>query len=235
MNAEDLIMMTNERASDAITTVEYTGQPAKRPRLDDGEIFDHRGYRFRVTFPRDDTYRSAPWDEYDGNGIISDWRPKDSKRPGERILTSDRSSCRFYDWQATIERAKREQWGPRHCAICGEESGGVGSEAYGTIHATPGIRDHEYKHEPAGKTAARAVQRDFDRWAAWCRDEWEYVGVVVQLVDEDDEDDESQPAVSLWDIESDSREYLTETAYEHADEIIRLLEVDQPDIVPSEN
>jgi hypothetical protein len=117
------------------------------------ENFTLHGYDFIATCEPDD-YSSEPWNEYDGNGIISEWRPKDSKRPGERILHQDRRSCLFYDWAGTMEKAKREGWGCAH------------------------------EHATAGERRACAVQADFDRWRRYCDGQWSYVFVVVRLADD---------------------------------------------------
>lgn len=70
----------------------------------------HKGFTFRVILERDDDH-PLPWEWGDGHGIVSDWRPIESKRPGERILSRDREYARFYDWQATMKIATRDQWG----------------------------------------------------------------------------------------------------------------------------
>jgi hypothetical protein len=102
----------------------------------------------------------APWEENDGHGPVSDWRRLDSKRPGERVLCTDRSSARFYDFEEAVKIARADGWD---------------AEPYKT--GTPGER------------AVRAVEDDFKVLKAWCNDEWSYCGVVLsqrQIVDEDD-------------------------------------------------
>lgn len=61
-----------------------------------------------------------------------------------------------------------------------------------------------------GQKAARAVERDFERLRRWCNDQWNYVGVVVTVSREKVE----LGSASLWGIESDAGDYLTETALE---------------------
>lgn len=69
-----------------------------------------------------------------------------------------------------------------------------------------------------GERAARAVAADFDRLRRWCADAWCYVGVVLSvswrgiLLEEH--------AASLWGIESDCGDYLTDVANELADEAL---------------
>jgi hypothetical protein len=92
-----------------------------------------------------------PWDDGDGNGIVSEWTTR-AKRPGERILSTDRNSHRFYDFAATVQRAKDDQWD---------------SPPYNT--GTKGDR------------AVRAVERDFKSMAAWCNNKWHYGYVTVTV------------------------------------------------------
>ena len=72
---------------------------------------EFEGFALRVEVERDQEYHSAPWDEYDGNGIISEWTHRD-KAPGERVLVSDRygGAKRYYDIEGTMKRALEEGW-----------------------------------------------------------------------------------------------------------------------------
>jgi len=107
-----------------------------------------------------------------------------SKRPGERVLCEDGRSKRFYDVAETMKIAKRDGWD---------------AAPYG---GTPGER------------AARAVDRDFEYLRGWCNGDWEYVGVVVTLLD--DEGEPTGETDSLWGIESSDAEYIQSTAQELA-------------------
>lgn len=112
------------------------------------------------------------------------------KAPGERVLVSDRQSKRYYDFQGTIPIALRDQWG---APIEGE---------------TP------------DQQAARAVEADFQFLKDWCEDRWRYVGVVVDLLDEDGHTT-GYSSSGLWGVEDNSgREYLIEVAREQADELL---------------
>lgn len=51
----------------------------------------------------------APWDNSDCHGPVSKWERR-SKRPGERILNSDRRAYRFYDFQQAVKDAVKV-WG----------------------------------------------------------------------------------------------------------------------------
>lgn len=91
-----------------------------------------------------------PWEEHDGHGIVSEWTTRD-KMPGERILCSDRYSRRYYDVQASTEKARKDGWD---------------APPYGGT---------------AGQKAARAVERDFEHLRQWCTDQWHWVGVVLSV------------------------------------------------------
>ncbi len=111
----------------------------------------------RVTVERDDCH-GAPWKENDGHGPVSEWTTRD-KRPGERVLSMDRHSKRFYDFAAAVEIAKRDRW-----------------------DAPP------YKTGTKGEQAVRAVESDFQFLKSWCADEWFYAVVSVSLLDVDGEE-----------------------------------------------
>lgn len=149
----------------------------------DGDTFEREGHTFRVNHPYDDS-GDTPWERADGHGPVSEWTSRD-KRPGERLLCSDRGSRRYYDWQEACKLARRDGWDA----------------------------------EPIGapNRIERAVQADFDFLHAWCNDEWQYVGVVVEMLGADGAVVAEQ---SLWGIESNAYDYLRDTAHELADEIL---------------
>jgi len=66
--------------------------------------------------------------------------------------------------------------------------------------------------------AALAAEADFQRLKAYCDDKWWYVGVVVELLD-DDGDSMGLEKESLWGVESDG-EYWRDVATELARELI---------------
>jgi hypothetical protein len=116
-----------------------------------------------ITLDHDD-YMRPPWEEYDGSGPVSDWRPRDTKRPGEMILPSDRSSHRFYDFEEATKIAKRDGWG-------------LG------IHEFMGLMC-KLRRVPTRKQVAReAVRRDYERLRGWCNDDWSWVVVTVTDVE----------------------------------------------------
>ncbi|MBD8679258.1 hypothetical protein [Sphingomonas sp. CFBP 13720] len=144
----------------------------------------------------DDT--TPPWERQDGNGPVSDWRRRDwagryEKAPGELMLHEDRNrDARFYDFAEACRMARRDGWG-----VAG------------------GKRDGE----TARQCAARAAMADFERLRAWCRDDWQYVGVVVTVSCNGIKLTDSY-LHALWGIESDAGDYLTETANEFIDDAI---------------
>lgn len=112
------------------------------------------GMKFRVDFCYDEDM-GEPWKEHDGHGIVSEWTTR-SKAPGERVLCKDRDSRRYYDVQATMEKAEKEGWG---------------------------IENPEGKTK--GQILAEAVDRDFKYLKGWCNDEWHWTTVRVRLLDVD--------------------------------------------------
>ena len=134
----------------------------------------------------------APWDRSEGHGPVSDWTSR-TKRPGEVVLASDRSRHRFYDMQEAVATARRDGWG---------------------FKGDNGLKP--------GEKAARAAQKDFEFLYGWCNDQWSYVGVVVELMHEDDDGElvGTGRTDSLWGVESVAEDYLVEVARECADCII---------------
>jgi len=125
--------------------------PAYGNYYDKGETIKLRaGYTALVRYDYDQDY-GAPWENCDGHGPVSEWTSRD-KAPGERILSEDRGSRRYYDYAEAMRIAKREGW-----------------------DAEP------YRTGTKGERARRAVDRDFEFLRAWCNDEWHYIGVMVTV------------------------------------------------------
>lgn len=133
-----------------------------------------------------DTDHGAPWEECDGHGPVTDWTSRD-KMPGELVLNVDGRQRRYYDFAEACRIARRDGW-----------------------DAPP------YKTGTARQRAARAARADFEYLRAWCNDDWSYVGVIVELLD-----DEGEPVdrASLWGVESSDDAYIEEVAQELADEL----------------
>lgn len=166
------------------------------------ERIEYNGLQFSVETHYDDGM-GAPWKEHDGHGPVSEWRSNSysiypEKRPGERVLCSDRHSYRFYDWQEAMRIAKRDGWGlsDEHRAKLANRLG----------------------REPTqGDITAEAVQRDFDYLRRWCNDQWHWCYVQVTLLDA--EGDETPEFETLGGLDSDSTDYIMECAQELAEQI----------------
>ena len=150
-----------------------------RDRLDHGQ-FTHHGREMRWELFTDPD-SGPPWENDDGVGIVSDWRPKASKKPGEVIINTDHDSCRLYDVQATTEKARKDGWGLSQPQL-EELAQRLGYPFWSMLSK--------------GEIAAEAVRLDIERMYGWCNDDWFYVGVVVtDLISGESE--------SCWCIESD--------------------------------
>lgn len=126
---------------------------------------------FSVKFEQD-ADAGAPWENADGHGPVTGWETRD-KLPGELVLNTDRNSKRFYDFAEACRIALRDGW-----------------------DAAPLNDGSETKRQQAAK-AARA---DFEYLRQWCANQWEYVGVIVTLLD--DEGEETEVTDSLWCVET---------------------------------
>jgi hypothetical protein len=113
------------------------------------------GRDFLATVQQDD-YQPLPWKEDDGHGTVSEWVHRD-KAPGELILNSDGGLKRFYDFSASVKTARRDNWGSKKC----------------TDSMT------------AGQRAAQAARDDYEYLRAFCSDEWSYVFIKLQSLDDD--------------------------------------------------
>lgn len=129
---------------------------------------------------------AAPWKENDGHGPVSGWRDPSSKRPGEMVLNEDGRSERFYDFAEACRIARRDGWGVEGGRLEGET-----------------VRQY----------AARAAMNDYRFLKAWCNNEWEWVGVALQ-VSRAGVDLTGDYAAALWGIDSLSADHITNTANE---------------------
>lgn len=99
-----------------------------------------------------DEFADSPWDNCDGHGPVTDWTLR-TKKPGERVLSSDRHHKRYYDFEEASKIALRDGWGSA---------------------------DSLETDTPKEK-ARKAVESDYAYLKAWCDDKWHYVGVVVTV------------------------------------------------------
>ena len=150
-------------------------------------VFEHKGHTFGLRTEFDESM-GAPWKEHGSHGVVSEWTTR-GKAPGERVLNKDHGSYRYYDFQETMKIAKRDGWGPRE----------------------------RIEGETEGQALARAVEQDFEFLRSWCNDEWHWCGVIVELLDSDDEPTGETGA--LWGIEDNESKYIEEVGHELADEI----------------
>lgn len=193
-----------------------------------------QGFDLAVTI-KPDQHSGAPWNNSDGHGPVTDWTTA-AKAPGQLVLASDGCSKRFYEWQEACKLALRDQWGVSPYSLTTDRSErnpgmyqatGHWFDAGNLVAITSNWCDlqssalsHVYAKHRATMSprayAALAARQDFERLRAWCNDDWSYVGVIVTASRAGIE----LASASLWGIESDSDDYLTETAQDLAQEAI---------------
>lgn len=181
----------------------------------------------------DDDSNAPPWENSDGHGEVTGWTTR-GKAPGELVLNSDRHSKRFYDFQGACRIARRDGWGslyPYELTTRQLDSGlweasakafrleplvATSEDINKAISAVYDMRKAQLGTSRA--YAANAARADFEFLRGWCNDEWRYVGVCVQLFREDEEGEETELTGeyehALWGVESNSDDYLLETANE---------------------
>jgi hypothetical protein len=124
------------------------------------------GYSVRVLVEYDQCM-GAPWEEHDGHGPVSDWRNIDSQAPGERVLSRDGYSVRFYDFAEAVKIAKRDGWG-----FNGQYEFAPGKK--------PKLTPEARAMTPLAR-AKKAAEEDFENLRAWCNDEWHWITVGVEV------------------------------------------------------
>ena len=153
---------------------------------------EHDGFVITAKIWADDD-TTPPWEREEGHGPVADWSSS-AKAPGQLVLSDDnpsglrgRTKRRFYDFQEACRIALRDGWD---------------SKPYNTDG-----------RETKRQQAAKAARADYERLRKWCSDQWQYVGVALQ-VSRADIDLTGDYAAALWGIESDCPEYLTQVANE---------------------
>lgn len=121
-------------------------------------------YSLLVEVKHDDSM-GPPWEECAGHGPVSEWTGRD-KRPGEWVLVDNGTKKRFYDFQNAMKEA-RKNWG-----LSDEHK----AELTKKLGRTP----------TSGEIANEAVRRDFNLLKGWCDGEWEYLTILVTLLDPND-------------------------------------------------
>lgn len=153
----------------------------------------HDGMTFRLQTEYDHSV-GPPHKCEDGHGEVREARRLYSnwpeKKPGELVLRNGGARDRdiLYDFAGACKIALRDGWGT--------------------------------KADSAGMTrrqvAAMAAREDYDRLRGWYENEWDYVGVVVTLLDL--EGNETPCSESLWGIESDADDEIEKMAAELAEQ-----------------
>jgi hypothetical protein len=194
--------------------------------LYDNDIITLRGYSLRVEFPydedagtpweddeftgtpweddeftgtpwEDDEFTGTPWEDDEFTGIVSDWVSRD-KRSGERLLSVDGRSRRFYDFAGSVKKAKQQGWG-------------ISDDAKAQLAKLLG------RAPTAAEIVVEAVERNYQYLRGWCNNDWCYVGVTVSLLNEAGEVVNED---SLWRVESDDG-YRATIAHELAEQLVR--------------
>ena len=151
----------------------------------------------------DDYYADAPWVDCDGHGPVRQSKYRHSegqsdKRPGERPMNS--AGRNEYQFYYDWQTA---------CKLADKDG----------WNAQP--------FDAPGRVL-RAVQANFDYLSGYVNQEWQYVGVIVTLLDDDG--DETSESESLWSIETFKDYHLTvapELAQEIDDRMMRKMESDR--------
>lgn len=135
-----------------------------------------------------------PWENNDCHGPVSKWTTR-SKKPGEMVLANDHGKNIYYDFQESCRIAKKRSLGIWH-----------------------------YDGKTKRQIAANYAMEDFKYLRGYINGDWEYVGVIVQLLD-DDGDEILGDSESVWGIESNDKCYINTIASQLAQEIMHSLSV----------
>lgn len=159
-------------------------------KLYDGDTFELDGFNFRVKFEHDSDMR-YPWDECDGHGVVrrSNSRHAEGysdKKPSERPLN----------------QAGRNEY----------------QFYYDWAASLKKAKHEKWDAAPYGKPDGylRAVEQDFEYLRAYIAGDWEYVGVIVEMLDDDGETIREK---SIWGVET-WRDYHCEMAQDIARELV---------------
>lgn len=159
------------------------------------------GHTFRVHIKQDDR-NDPPWEQADGHGPMREvynYYGRPEKRPGEVVLSSHRGNHWLYDRQAATAEAIRDGWGVNDAK----------AEELRRKYRMPNT------HTKRG-IATLAVLADMEFLAGWLNNDWTYVGVCVQLLDDDGNAITDEYDFALWGIESCAEDYIEEVAHDLA-------------------
>lgn len=146
------------------------------------------GWYWKVKFEHDSDHE-RPEEWDDGRGITSWERRSLEKWEHGWVLVWDRYSPLLYDYKASLEKALKDGW-----------------------DAPP------YHTGTKLEQATRAVKQDYDYLRGYYNQDWWYVGMIVELYDEDDHliDEDS-----CWGYESNCMDYLCSEARSWAARMIK--------------
>lgn len=160
--------------------------------------FEHKGRKFIAELHTDDD-STPPWKRADGHGTVTDWTTRD-KQPGERVLSDDGHSKRYYDWAGTMRKARAEFWGaPQEW-----------QDEFVRKHGRTFTR---------GEETAAAVESDFEFLRGWCNAKWHYCGVSVRALDAHGQPVGDEFINAIWGIEFDADDYIKQVARELAEQV----------------
>lgn len=150
------------------------------------------GYSVRATLKYDD-HSDAPWENQECFAVPIEsprdqWDMVDGELSGHLRIEARRDVW-FYPFSDALAKARQEQ------------------RKYGCKQGRAEIEAR----------ALAAVRAEYEFFRRYFREDWCYVGVVVELLDGDGE---TVGEDSLWGIESDSTEYILETANDMARTLI---------------
>lgn len=148
------------------------------------------GWKIKVAFQYDQD-SGPPWKDCDGMGVIEEccYRPGEYGEYDDWILNSDRGWYRYYDWKATLPEAMRDGWNTK-----------------------------PYNFHSTHEQAMAAMRSTYEFLRRWCNDDWWYVGMIVTLLDENDDELDEE---SCWGYESESIDYLCSEARSWAAHMIK--------------
>ena len=162
--------------------------------LSDGDTLDlGHGLEARFNLVPDHD-AEKPWEREDGHGIISQ-RPRNANGVVPKKPGEVLIGSGFiYDVPKTLEKARKEGWGLSE------------KEAVGLTKR---------------QITAEAVRQDMERMRAWLAFDWGYYGVKITLIDT--VESAELDTKTLWGVESDAGEYLTEVANQLLEELAQSL------------
>lgn len=150
--------------------------------------FTRNGREYSYKFETED-YQINPWEEFDGHGVVSGWETRD-KLPCEIVLHSDGRHKLFYDFQATMKKAKSEGWG-------------ISDDEMTKLAKKLG------RNPTKGEILEKSVINDYEYLRKYCAGIW-YFGYLTVT------DDETGESATIGMVDSDSVDFF---AAELADEL----------------